>query len=145
LGKGFTDANAVVGAWMNSPSHRENLLNSNYEEIGVAVGSGLLNGKNTTIIVQLFASPFAKGVKPVTVLGSKSQVEQFSLANVFSSANIPYATAWIMMTLMLIADAYMLVKQGHHKDRKHKFHIGFASLLILALFGLLTFQFVNIL
>ena len=145
LGKGFTDANAVVGAWMNSPSHRENLLNGNYEEIGVAIGSGLLNGRNTTIIVQLFASPFEKGVKPVTVLGSKSQVEQFSLSNVFNSSNVPYSIAWIMLTLMLIADAYMLTKQGHHKDRKHKFHIGFASLLILVLFSLLTFQLVNIL
>jgi uncharacterized protein YkwD len=31
------DANAVVQAWMNSPPHRQNLLNPNFTEIGVGV------------------------------------------------------------------------------------------------------------
>src|SRR3989344_6248437 len=38
LAIGFSDAKETVEAWMNSPSHKANLLNNKYEEIGVAVG-----------------------------------------------------------------------------------------------------------
>jgi uncharacterized protein YkwD len=34
---GYPDAEAVVRAWMNSPSHRSNLLSTDYTEIGVGV------------------------------------------------------------------------------------------------------------
>lgn len=145
LAKGFTDANATINAWMNSPTHRENLLNSNYENIGVAVKSGLLNTRNTTIIVQLFASPFEKGVKPITAFGKQAEAKDLSLTNVVSTSNIPYASAWLLIVLMLIADGIMLYKQGRHKDRKHRIHIGIASIFILILFSLLTVNVVSIL
>lgn len=37
---------AVVNAWMASPSHRENILNPRYEEIGIAVDDGSPTGGN---------------------------------------------------------------------------------------------------
>ena len=49
-------------AWTESPSHRQNLLNSNFKEIGIAVVIGDFQGKETTIVVQLFGSPIAKPV-----------------------------------------------------------------------------------
>jgi uncharacterized protein YkwD len=41
LGNFKNDA-ALVQAWMDSPGHRENILNYRYSEIGVAVGQGLV-------------------------------------------------------------------------------------------------------
>ncbi len=54
LAKNFDGSNEVVVAWYNSPSHRENLLNPNYEEIGFAVVNGNLDGYETTLVVQMF-------------------------------------------------------------------------------------------
>jgi hypothetical protein len=44
---------------MNSPSHRENILNPNYSDIGIGVVEGSLSGADTTIIVQFFGSPLS--------------------------------------------------------------------------------------
>lgn len=57
LARDFPDAGSAVTAWMNSPSHKENILNPNYRETGVGVVEGNLAGVNTTIIVQFFGSP----------------------------------------------------------------------------------------
>ena len=41
IAKGYTSPKAVVDAWMNSPGHRANILNSSYTYIGVGyVASG---------------------------------------------------------------------------------------------------------
>jgi len=56
LARDFKDPESVVQAWMNSPSHRDNLLNNKYQEIGVAVVDGSLQGMETTLVVQLFGS-----------------------------------------------------------------------------------------
>ncbi|MCX6783675.1 MAG: CAP domain-containing protein [candidate division WWE3 bacterium] len=54
LARDFNDSQAVVTAWMNSPSHRENMLNSHYTDIGFAVVDGKLDGEDTTLVVQMF-------------------------------------------------------------------------------------------
>jgi uncharacterized protein YkwD len=47
----------LVDAWMASPGHRENILNTRYTEIGVAVGHGTYNGERIWIAVQEFGKP----------------------------------------------------------------------------------------
>jgi hypothetical protein len=59
LARDFQDAPSAVNAWMNSPSHKENILNPNYSEIGIGVVEGNLAGADTTLIVQFFGSPLA--------------------------------------------------------------------------------------
>jgi len=59
LARDFPDASSAVTAWMNSPSHRENILNPNYEDIGIGVVEGSLAGADTTIIVQFFGTPLS--------------------------------------------------------------------------------------
>ena len=65
LARDFPDAASAVTAWMNSPSHRENILNPNYQEIGIGVVEGSLAGVDTTIIVQFFGSPLNGSTIPV--------------------------------------------------------------------------------
>ncbi|KKR55100.1 MAG: hypothetical protein UT92_C0008G0008 [Candidatus Curtissbacteria bacterium GW2011_GWA1_40_24] len=57
LAKNFNSSDQVVDAWMKSTSHRQNLLNGNYDEIGFAVVNGVLDGYETTLVVQLFGTP----------------------------------------------------------------------------------------
>lgn len=57
LARDFMNSDSVVDAWMNSPSHRDNIVNGNYKEIGLAVVNGTLNGVETTLVVQVFGTP----------------------------------------------------------------------------------------
>src|SRR3989337_1150546 len=56
LAKDFSTSQAVIDAWMASPSHRENLLRGEYQHVGIAVVTGTLDGKETVLIVQMFWS-----------------------------------------------------------------------------------------
>lgn len=56
LARDFSTPQTAVVAWMNSKTHRENILNPNYREIGIGVVEGNLNGIDTTIIVQFFGA-----------------------------------------------------------------------------------------
>lgn len=58
----FTQAENVETAWMNSPGHRANILNKNYEEIGVGIATGQWQGHETTFVVQMFGTPVAQNV-----------------------------------------------------------------------------------
>jgi len=57
LARDFMNSDSVIDAWMNSPLHRDNLLNPNYKEIGLSVVNGTLNGVETTLVVQMFGTP----------------------------------------------------------------------------------------
>ncbi len=57
----FVTAEAQQSAWMKSPTHRKNIVNPNYNEIGVAVAAGEVNGATGIIAVQEFGS-LAPGV-----------------------------------------------------------------------------------
>ena len=57
LAKNFLFSNGVVDAWMNSATHRDNLLKKEYTEVGYAIVNGILNGEQTTLVVQEFGKP----------------------------------------------------------------------------------------
>jgi len=72
LAKNFADARSVVDAWIASPTHKENLISSNFQEVGYAVMDGILDGKETTIVVQFFGTP-----KDLSSVTSINQEEDF--------------------------------------------------------------------
>ena len=57
LARDFDTTGAMLTAWMNSPTHRENIVNTRYSEIGIAVVNGTLQGIETTLVVQMFGKP----------------------------------------------------------------------------------------
>jgi hypothetical protein len=57
LAIGFLDSSEVIKAWKDSPSHRDNLLNPNYQEIGIAVLRGDFQGSDATLVVQFLGQP----------------------------------------------------------------------------------------
>ena len=56
LARDFSNPRDIVAAWMASPTHKQNLLDVRYQDVGVAVMDGYLNGVETTIVVQMFGS-----------------------------------------------------------------------------------------
>ena len=57
LAVGFTSGHDVVGNWMNSPTHKANILNKSYSEIGTASFEGEYNGEMKSYTVTYFATP----------------------------------------------------------------------------------------
>lgn len=56
LARNFDTSISVVEAWLASPSHKANLLNASYEDIGMAAVNGTLLGEETTLVVQMFGT-----------------------------------------------------------------------------------------
>jgi uncharacterized protein YkwD len=59
LAVNFTDSEDVQKAWMNSPTHHANIVKAQYTRIGIGVAQGIYEGKETTFVVQFFATPRA--------------------------------------------------------------------------------------
>lgn len=78
LGEGFTNSSTLMNAWMNSPTHRANVLSGNFTEIGIGFAYGSYQGNpNNTIVVVHFGSKQkvtapAPTAKPVTQVTTKT-------------------------------------------------------------------------
>ena len=51
LAKNFDTSAGVMQGWMNSQTHRDNLLNPHYVDVGFSVLNGTLTGEQTTLVV----------------------------------------------------------------------------------------------
>jgi len=57
LAMDFITSEGVVKAWMESESHKKNILSRNYSEIAIAISKGDFAGRPTIMITQLFGRP----------------------------------------------------------------------------------------
>lgn len=76
----FKDEKSLLDAWMASPGHKANILNTHYTEIGVAVGHGKFNGQDTWLAVQHFGLPRSACPSIDKILKGKIELEQITLA-----------------------------------------------------------------
>lgn len=74
LARDFSDTPSMIAAWMASPNHRANIVNSKYSDIGIAVIDGRLEGYETTLVVQMFGAQAVKGVGTEIAAGESSLV-----------------------------------------------------------------------
>jgi hypothetical protein len=57
LARDYTTSEQVVNAWLASPTHKANLLNPVYQDVGIAIVDGQYpTGKTTHLVVQLLGS-----------------------------------------------------------------------------------------
>lgn len=73
LAKNFTTSNAVISAWLQSPTHRANLLKAEFEDVGFATVSGTLDGRAVSIIVAMYGAPATPLVQGVTLESNTGQ------------------------------------------------------------------------
>lgn len=57
LAKGYSDTQSLISAWMASSLHKQNILSVRFQETGIAVVNGTINGQASTVIVQMFGQP----------------------------------------------------------------------------------------
>lgn len=78
LARDFATTTQMVAAWMASPTHRDNIMHPRYQEIGVAVVNGTLEGIETTLVVQMFGTPRAEQVAQVPTTVQPARAEAVS-------------------------------------------------------------------
>lgn len=74
LALNFTDSQEVVEAWLNSESHRQNLLNPNFKEIGIGIAKGTYKNQPAIFIVQFFGTPKLLAQQPPITAPSNNSI-----------------------------------------------------------------------
>lgn len=150
LARDFADSNSVVSAWMDSPTHRDNLLSSRYKEIGIVVIQDTFQGQETALVVQLFGTkagdtiPVAAGKvgqQAEAVLAEVSSEAVISKLPSFSSFHLTKAMSIsltiILLAVIIIDSAIISKKKIIRLSGKGLAHLVFLGVL---LFLLLTIQ-----
>lgn len=88
LAKNFQTSSGVVSAWMASPSHRANIVKAGYQEVGFAVVNGVLNGEETTLVVQMFG---ASASRPIAQIQKVQAAEPKTIVSVEPIAQVSKA------------------------------------------------------
>lgn len=148
LAKNYPTAQETVNAWMASPTHRANILNTKYQDIGLAVVEGILNGRDTTLVVAFYGEPAtvaataavegAKDVKSTTTVVYAPPIEQ-GIGNpltYFGSALQSMTPATLGALAMLMIVGAVAVGAQHYRRklpvawrRSWKMHHGMYTLV----------------
>jgi len=128
LAKNFRTSDAALTAWMASSEHKANILGKNYLDVGFAVVDGVLEGKNTTIIVALYGAPASQGVAgtQVTAVAQKHTISPLTQLGIAVQSMPPTALGSVMLMLVVmgfasLAHAYRakLPKQLYNSWYRH--------------------------
>jgi len=68
LAVNFSDSTDVEEAWMNSASHKKNILNNNFTQVGIGTATGIYKNKEAVFVVQFFGRPIT--AKPVVAINT---------------------------------------------------------------------------
>lgn len=81
LAFGFNDSSGTIQGWMNSPTHKANLINKIYTEVGfgMANSDNFVNKGPQTVVVAMYANPQAP--KPTPQPTPKPQVQSSDIRN----------------------------------------------------------------
>ena|SRR3989344_3024443 len=80
----FSGEVEMVQDWMNSPGHRENILNTKFTEIGVAVAKGTYKGQTVWVGVQEFGLPLPNCPEADVTLKNKIDTNKKKLDQLYS-------------------------------------------------------------
>lgn len=152
LARDFATTTPMVQAWIDSPTHRDNMLSPKYQETGIAVVNGTLKGVETTLVVQLFGTKAtvamvpqvaAAGSNATTVNGKATvkanvdttpvlvQSEQPTISPLAVSKSIALST-FILVALVILVDSFLIWRRKTQRMVGHNWaHLLFISTLIV--------------
>lgn len=143
LAKNFLFSDHVIEAWMNSSSHKENVLKKDYTEIGFAIVNGLLNGEETTLVVQMFGKPADNGLalEDSSKLQLSSVLAQTRADGQPIRSRVAFNIFWTFIAFLffvLVSDLYFAFKLNlarfHGKNLAHLIFLAFVAVGVLLFF-----------
>ncbi|MFH0943502.1 MAG: CAP domain-containing protein [Candidatus Beckwithbacteria bacterium] len=144
LARDFYDSGSVVKAWMNSPTHKDNIMSSRYREIGIAVVQDTFQGQETVLVVQLFGTQTVAVVAPVKI-GEISQAAEAVLAEVktnpvinsFQLTKAMSISLTIILLAVIVIDSIVITRKKIVRlSGKGLAHLIFLGVLLIILLGI---------
>jgi hypothetical protein len=125
LAYGFSNSSQVLSAWMNSASHKANILDASYTNVGFGIAhSDNYQGKGEqTIIVAMYASPTGAVTSANTQISLNSAKPYTNLSDIqpnpitvsrISDVTVGY-TSWLIFSIGLIGGAtvmFLIIRHG---------------------------------
>lgn len=167
LAVNFTESVDVHKAWIASPTHKKNILDQRFTEVGIATADGFYKGRKATFVVQMFGKPRASllpnisntanvNTVPIVVAGPDTETnpttqvfgaqdEQTSFASetntiermVVSPLSVGRIAILGIVAVLSLAILFRIIIEF----KRH--HIGRVLLLILVILGLLGTLFLQ--
>ncbi len=123
LAYGFNSSNSVVSGWMNSASHRANILDDNLTEVGfgIANADNYLGKGKETIVVAMYGLPSPEVLSSqnqktnadysLNYLSNSSSPTNISYAQLLTEGKMPYITIMLGFVAGLCV-MYLAFKHG---------------------------------
>src|SRR3989344_4192131 len=150
LARDFSDSSSVVNAWINSSTHRENIMSNRYKEIGIAVIHDTFQGQPTTLVVQLFGTPVGSAPQAAKQQVAKSlgqiteeaeavlaEIQTPPLVDSFSLTKaVSISLTLVLLTVMVIDTIIITKKRIVRLSGKAWAHLVFLGILLLVIIGI---------
>jgi hypothetical protein len=132
LAYGFSGATQTIDGWMNSPEHRANILNTQYQNVGFGVAnSAQYQGHGAeTVVVAMYGQPAsstaanivfqvspAQTTSPSNVLGARQEpaTRLVSRVQLITNGQAP----WSLLVITILMVGAILVSVAHYGWRLH--------------------------
>jgi hypothetical protein len=162
LAVNFNDSKDVSEAWMNSPTHRANLLKPVYREVGTGIATGIYKGQPAVFVAQLYGTPKPTPItqdepapilendrtEPLISANQKTEAENVLGASIENTekakpsaaekmvASPRHTTNVIFLTIFSIMFISLILKLSFGPNRGHDDLIINGLLIIVVIFGL---------
>lgn len=157
LAYGFSNSDEVIRGWLNSPSHRENLLSGDYRDVGFGIASSkdFNHSGPETVVVALYGEPghLAAGTQQGVL--SKTNTKDLGVTRLatLAGANGPFVVfMWGLLTgaavLLLLIKHLAALKRVFLNSERFVIHhplfdVTLVALLIVGAFLAQTVGFVR--
>lgn len=119
LAFGFADADQTIAGWLNSETHRHNMLNRNYTEAGFGVASSpnYQGAGPATIVVAMYAAPAsATGILGLAEVSYPAS-QKISLLQTFTKGYAPWLGSGLVLTALLLV-SFLVIRRHRSLRRK---------------------------
>ncbi len=79
----FSDEQSLFLAWLDSPTHKDNIIKPQYQEIGIAALEGKYKNHPTVVVVQLFGTRVLGANEQNADAGSPSNIDNYFYPETF--------------------------------------------------------------
>ncbi len=115
LALNFSTSKQVHEGWLNSPKHRDNIVDQKFREIGISVVPSLYQQKPVLFVVQHFGLPKSQLSLPEKAPVYSSLFERL----IFSGSYYIELVYFFLIALIIMAIVLMIVIETEERHKKH--------------------------
>lgn len=128
----YSQVEAVQRGWLLSSTHRSNIVNPRYRDIGIGISNGAVDGKNGIMVVQLFGTPYAQAAERATSTQPVIAKTNTTSETVQNGLRTAYVAFIVFLTVLLLLMISVRFRRRHAAAAAHGLAvIGLAFVLML--------------